>query len=136
MTTVMAAAVVCSSSGEVGAGGKVDLKTVSAAQAIKDTEQAGAAKHSVHTHTTTVKSFTQTIDGAQRTDQFQTDLTVESRVAGAQDAERGELRAVGEAGYLEDPGIPSDYRLGNRWRCRPPATPTSRPAPDPGLSPA
>jgi hypothetical protein len=116
MTTVMAAAVGCSSSGAVGAGGQLDLKTVTAAQAVKAREQAAAAKQTVHIHSTaTAKRFSQTIDGVQRTDRYEQDVTVETRVTGAQESVHGEIRGVGGAAYLDDSGFPAEYRQDKKW---------------------
>lgn len=117
VTSVMAAAA-CASSGRTGAasGTSLDLDTVTAAQAVKTSAQAAAAAHTVHVHATTSgQNFTQTLDGAKRTDRFQQDVLVDSLVTGSPDHVHGEIRGDGKTVYLDDPGLPSGDRLGKTW---------------------
>lgn len=115
--TVLVAAA-CSSSGTVGAGGagKLDLDTVSAADAIRAASAAQAAKHSVHVHSTyTSKKITEDIDGVQSTERAAADSLGRTRVAGSSSEVHGEIRLDAPIVYLDNPGLPDEYRHGKRW---------------------
>ncbi|NUP50678.1 MAG: hypothetical protein HOW97_25705 [Catenulispora sp.] len=114
--TVLAAA--CSSSGTVGAGGgKINLDTVTAADAVKKASATQITKHTVRVHNDFAnKKITQAIDGVQSTERMALASTVVSQLTnpGASPL-HGEIRLDAPIVYLDSPGLPDEYRQGKQW---------------------